>query len=97
MPACEMQYSRTYDTSARAWHWGRLGTEAVALVQRAGTPMGPNDLWIATHALAEERVVVTGNVREFSRVPGLQVEDHDAPSSAPRRPHRILVRPEENA
>ena len=44
-------------------------------LHRAGTPIGPNDLWIAAHALAEERVVVTGNVREFSRVPGLRVED----------------------
>jgi tRNA(fMet)-specific endonuclease VapC len=44
-------------------------------LHRAGTPIAPNDLWIAAHALAEERVVVTGNVREFSRVPGLEVED----------------------
>jgi tRNA(fMet)-specific endonuclease VapC len=43
--------------------------------QRAGTPIGPNDSWIAAHALVEERVVVTGNVREFRRVAGPEVED----------------------
>jgi tRNA(fMet)-specific endonuclease VapC len=44
-------------------------------LERAGTPFPPNDLWIAAHALAEERIVVTGNVREFRRVAGLGVED----------------------
>lgn len=44
-------------------------------LERAGTPIGPNDLWIAAHALSEARVVVTGNVREFRRVVGLGVED----------------------
>ncbi|MBA3891008.1 MAG: PIN domain-containing protein [Gemmatimonadaceae bacterium] len=44
-------------------------------LERAGTPIGPNDLWIAAQALADQRVVVTGNVREFQRVVGLDVED----------------------
>jgi len=44
-------------------------------LERAVTPIGPNDLWIAAHALADGRVVVTGNVREFQRVEGLDVED----------------------
>jgi len=44
-------------------------------LERAGTPIGPNDLWIAAQALADQRVVVTGNVREFRRVVGLGVED----------------------
>ncbi len=42
---------------------------------RQGTPIGPNDLLIAAHALASELTVVTANVREFSRVPGLKVEN----------------------
>jgi tRNA(fMet)-specific endonuclease VapC len=45
------------------------------VLEQVGTPIGPNDLWIAAHALAEERIVVTGNVREFRRVAGLGVED----------------------
>ena len=49
--------------------------EARRSLERVGSPIGPNDLWIAAHALTEECVVVTGNVREFGRVVGLGVED----------------------
>ena len=42
---------------------------------RKGTPIGPNDLLIAAHALAGGLTVVTANVGEFSRVPGLKVEN----------------------
>jgi tRNA(fMet)-specific endonuclease VapC len=44
-------------------------------LERAGTPIGPNDLLIAAHGLALGMTVVTDNVREFSRVPGLNVEN----------------------
>lgn len=40
-----------------------------------GTPIGPNDLLIAAHALALDLTVVTANEGEFSRVPGLKVEN----------------------
>ncbi|MFW2178364.1 MULTISPECIES: type II toxin-antitoxin system VapC family toxin [unclassified Moraxella] len=40
-----------------------------------GTPIGNNDLWIACHALAEQAVLVTHNVKEFERIVGLTVED----------------------
>ncbi len=42
---------------------------------RRGTPVGPNDLLIAAHALAKALIVVTANTDEFSRVPGLVVEN----------------------
>jgi len=42
---------------------------------RQGIPIGPNDLLIAAHALACNLTVVTANVGEFSRVPGLRVEN----------------------
>jgi len=42
---------------------------------RQGTPIGPNDLLIAAQALAEGLTVVTANVGEFSRVPGLKMEN----------------------
>jgi len=42
---------------------------------RQGTPIGPNDLLIAAHARAADCTVVTANAREFSRVPGLAVEN----------------------
>lgn len=37
--------------------------------------IGPNDPWIAAHALALECIVVTGNEREFARVDGRRVEN----------------------
>ncbi len=44
-------------------------------LERAGTPIGPNDLLIAAHARALGLIVVTDNEKEFSRVPGLAVEN----------------------
>jgi tRNA(fMet)-specific endonuclease VapC len=40
-----------------------------------GTPIGPNDLMIASIAVANGLTLVTHNTKEFSRVPGLQLED----------------------
>jgi len=40
-----------------------------------GTTLGNNDLWIAAHARASGLILVTHNIREFSRVPGLKIED----------------------
>ena len=44
-------------------------------LEKAGTPIGPNDLWIAAHALALDFTLVTDNITKFSRVPGLRVEN----------------------
>ena len=44
-------------------------------LEQAGTPIGPNDMLIAAHALATESTLVTANIGEFSRVPGLAVEN----------------------
>ena len=40
-----------------------------------GTVIGPNDLLIASIALASGLTLVTHNTGEFSRVPGLKLED----------------------
>ena len=40
-----------------------------------GIIIGGNDLWIAAHAVALRLPLVTNNVREFSRVPGLVIEN----------------------
>ncbi len=42
---------------------------------RQGTPIGPNDLLIAAHALAAGLTLVTANTREFARVPSLRIEN----------------------
>ena len=44
-------------------------------LERVGTPIGPNDLLIAAHARALGLALVTDNLREFARVPGLQLEN----------------------
>lgn len=44
-------------------------------LERAGTPIGPNDMLIAAHALASESILVTANTDEFARVQGLAVEN----------------------
>lgn len=42
---------------------------------KAGTPIGPYDLQIAAIALVHDLTLVTHNLREFSRVHGLKLED----------------------
>ena len=45
----------------------------------AGTLIGPNDLMIAAIARCRQLTLVTHNTREFSRVPGLLIEDWELP------------------
>jgi len=54
-----------------ALHYGRVRVR----LEKSGTPIGANDLWIAAHALAEDFILVSNNASEFSRVPGLQWEN----------------------
>lgn len=49
--------------------------ELMQALAKAGTPIGANDSAIAGHAIASASTLVTNNVREFSRVPGLVYED----------------------
>ncbi len=56
-----------------ASHYGILR----ATLEQAGTPIGANDLLIASIALAQDCILVTRNGREFARVAGLQVEAWD--------------------
>lgn len=44
-------------------------------LEKQGTPVGPNDLFIAAQALAMNLTVVTANVREFGRIQDLCVEN----------------------
>ncbi len=53
----------------------RLYAEIRLQLQQAGTPIGPNDLLIAAHALDRGLALITDNVDEFSRVIGLRVEN----------------------
>ena len=53
----------------------RRYAEVRVVLERQGTPIGDADMQIAGIALANGLTVVTGNVRHFARVPGLQVEN----------------------
>ncbi|MBV8769998.1 MAG: PIN domain-containing protein [Hyphomicrobiales bacterium] len=52
-------------------HYARLR----ALLERKGMTIGANDTWIAAQALTIHATLVTDNEREFSRVPGLALEN----------------------
>ncbi len=54
-----------------AAHYGQVRAE----LERAGTPCGPHDMQIGGHARSEGLIVVTNNMREFVRMPGLRVEN----------------------
>ena len=49
-------------------------------LEKAGKPVGPNDLLIAAIAIANQLVLVTRNTREFSQIEGLVLEDWETPA-----------------
>ena len=59
-----------FDGEDAVW-FGRLRAQLAA----AGAPIGPYDIQIAAQGVARGLTVITHNVGEFSRVPGLKVED----------------------
>jgi tRNA(fMet)-specific endonuclease VapC len=54
-----------------ARHYGSIRAQ----LEREGSPIGSNDLFIAAHARSTHSTLVTNNVRELNRVPGLAVEN----------------------
>jgi tRNA(fMet)-specific endonuclease VapC len=44
-------------------------------LENQGTPIGPNDMLIAAHAISLGCILVTDNEEEFCRIPGLRVEN----------------------
>jgi tRNA(fMet)-specific endonuclease VapC len=46
-----------------------------AVLRKQGTPIGTMDMLIAAHAKASGLIIVTNNVREFERIPGLEWEN----------------------
>jgi len=59
-----------FDESA-VWKYGELRAD----LERRGESIGSLDTMIAAHALGLNAVLVTNNTREFSRVPGLRLEN----------------------
>lgn len=54
-----------------AQHYGAIR----AVLEKLGQPIGVNDIHIAGHARSEGLALVTNNVSEFERVPGLELEN----------------------
>ena len=58
-------------TAKASQHYGAVR----AALEKAGLPIGVNDLHIAAHARSEGLTLVTNNLSEFERVPGLLTEN----------------------
>ncbi|GAB1232706.1 tRNA(fMet)-specific endonuclease VapC [Ferrigenium sp. UT4] len=58
-------------TPKAAQHYGSIR----ASLEMMGQPIGVNDLHIAAHARSEGLVLVTNNIKEFEKVPALQLEN----------------------
>ena len=56
-------------------HYGEIR----ATLERAGTLIGNNDLWIAAHARSANLTLVTNNEREFGRIDKLRIENWASP------------------
>lgn len=56
---------------AAANQYGKIRAE----LERKGTPIGPLDMMIAGHALSRGCRIVTNNVKEFSKVSGLRIDN----------------------
>ena len=81
--ACELRFGAVKSGSSRLiltvlpleppadQHYAAIRTH----LEQAGTPIDPNDLLIAAHALALDLTLVTANTREFERVPNLSLEN----------------------
>ena len=57
--------------SLAADRYGKVRAE----LERCGTPIGPLDTMIAAHSLSLAVTLITANITEFSRVPGLEIEN----------------------
>ena len=66
-----LNYFPVLDWPAEA---GKIYGALRARLESEGKPLGAMDMLIAAHALHERAVLVTGNLREFRRIPGLELE-----------------------
>jgi len=58
-------------TPKAAQHYGSIRT----VLEKIGQPIGINDLHIAAHARSEGLILVSNNMKEFAKVPALQLEN----------------------
>lgn len=71
----QMSFLRPYGTLSyddpAAQEYGRIRSH----LEKLGTPIGPYDMQIAAIAIVHDLIVITHNIREFSRIPWLKIED----------------------
>lgn len=53
----------------------RKAGEIRAMLNAAGTPIGPYDVLIAGQAVSRDLTLITHNFKEFGRIAGLRIED----------------------
>lgn len=67
-----LSYAEVLDFPAEAAHgYGQIR----AHLKTRGQMIGANDMLIAAHARALSLILVTNNIREYSRIPGLKIEN----------------------
>jgi tRNA(fMet)-specific endonuclease VapC len=78
-PEKRRQQLETLVSAAVFFPFAKAEARAAALIRRdleeAGTPIGTLDTLIAATALVNRATLVTHNTREFSRIPGLALDD----------------------
>lgn len=60
----------SYDSKA-ASAYGEIRSQ----LEKSGQTIGPLDMLIGAHALSQNRIIITNNTREFSRIDNLTVEN----------------------
>jgi predicted nucleic acid-binding protein len=69
---CNLYVKHTDDNvNTRVFHYGNIRT----YLQKSGIVIGSLDMLIAAHALSLSSILVTNNVKEFERVPDLEIEN----------------------
>lgn len=58
-------------SAADAYEYGKIR----AFLESKGMPVGPYDLQIAAQAISRNLILVTNNLKEFERIPGLKTEN----------------------
>lgn len=84
-PAVHLEKVEDFVTRLSILEFGDAAASHAANIKfdlgRKGNLIGPNDLFIAGHARSIGATLITGNLREFTRVEGLRCEDWLAEAS----------------
>jgi len=72
------EFLTSFETIELDNHIAETAGKIRADIEKQGTPIGPYDLLIGASALYTGYVLVTHNTKEFSRIPGLMIEDWEA-------------------